>query len=101
MVDEGAQGRPPYRFGVAAEVDRAISTATGAGRRAAEEGRDGGAWASLRTWWASRDAHPRDAWHRLLCRVGRHEVSGGQRVQLGTDAVFIQRSCRWCRARLQ
>ena len=46
--------------------------------------------------WSYGDRSPGDFWHRLRCRLGRHEMTGGHTVQLGGDFVFIERSCRWC-----
>lgn len=49
--------------------------------------------------WSSRDGGAGELWHRMRCRRGHHEVSGGHTMQLGSDAVFIERRCRWCGAK--
>jgi len=55
-----------------------------------------GTWAHVRTWWACREVHPVDLWHRMRCRSGRHRIEGGQRIQLGGRFVNIERCCVWC-----
>ena len=46
--------------------------------------------------YGERDSFAR--WHRLRCRLGRHDVVGGHVMQLGGDDVFVERQCRWCGA---
>lgn len=52
----------------------------------------------VRHWWANSSVQPADVWHRLRCRRGHHEFRGGERVQLGSRFVFIERRCAWCDA---
>ena len=52
----------------------------------------------LRLPWAYSDRNAGDIWHRMQCRVGRHEVHGGSTMQLGSAVVFLERQCRWCGA---
>ena len=42
------------------------------------------------------DRQPGEAWHRMKCRLRRHQMTGGQMVQVGGELVFLERSCRWC-----
>ena len=42
------------------------------------------------------DRRPGEAWHRMRCRMRRHQMVGGQTVQVGGEVVFLERSCRWC-----
>jgi hypothetical protein len=42
------------------------------------------------------DRQPGEAWHRMKCRLRRHQMVGGQMVQVGGDVVFLERTCRWC-----
>ncbi|MDP8937184.1 MAG: hypothetical protein M3O23_05570 [Actinomycetota bacterium] len=98
-------GTAPYRFGVAGELDRdgivarrtRSSTRTRPGR-ARPDRFHGGRWDHLLSWWASRDRHPGGLWRRLRCRSGRHDVRGGQQVQLGSRFVNVPRCCVWCGA---
>jgi hypothetical protein len=46
--------------------------------------------------WSYGDRGERDFWHRVRCRVGRHELRGGHPMQLDGAIVYIERSCRWC-----
>ncbi|HTJ75161.1 MAG TPA: hypothetical protein VL337_07325 [Acidimicrobiales bacterium] len=39
-----------------------------------------------------------DKWRRLRCRRGRHEMIGGQTMQVGGSVTFLERRCRWCEA---
>jgi hypothetical protein len=91
------------RFGVAQELD---SPRQDDGRPASPRpvnrqapppapSRDG-AWANLCTWWACREVHPGDLWHRLQCHFGRHQVEGGRQIQLGSRFVRTERRCVWC-----
>jgi hypothetical protein len=50
----------------------------------------------MRMPWSYGDRGERDFWHRIQCRVGRHEITGGHPMQLAGNVVFIERSCRWC-----
>lgn len=50
----------------------------------------------LRLPWAYGDRSPGDAWHRMRCWRGRHDMAGGHTMQLGSAVVFIERECRWC-----
>jgi len=101
-----------HRFGVARELDVAGSGGVnGHGGRPAATPRlvppvgpgstRDGTWARLRTWWACRDVHPADLWHRLQCHVGRHRIEGGRRIQLGGRFVNTERCCVWCRYKPQ
>ncbi len=94
------------RFGVARELDAAQRTAPNdspgatspwpalpvAPPAVAKEG----TWARVGTWWACREVHPVDVWHRLRCHFGRHQIQGGQRIQLGGRFVNTERCCVWC-----
>lgn len=53
----------------------------------------------LRLPWSYGDRSPGDVWHRLRCRRGRHEITGGHTMQLGSTVVFLERECRWCGAK--
>lgn len=44
----------------------------------------------------SRETGAAELWHRLLCRLGRHDMRGGHQLQLGSEFVFVERRCRWC-----
>jgi len=90
-------GRPP-RFGVARELElmQTASAPSPLGPTTTPPP-TAGRWDRLRTWWACRESTPIDAWHRLLCRFGRHDVRGGQRVQVGGRYVNTQRCCVRCR----
>jgi hypothetical protein len=46
--------------------------------------------------WSYGDRSPGDAWHRMKCRAGRHVITGGHTMQVGGEAVFVERRCRWC-----
>ena len=46
--------------------------------------------------WSYGDRTPGDFWHRVRCRVGRHEIAGGHSMQLAGAVVFVERQCRWC-----
>jgi hypothetical protein len=46
--------------------------------------------------YGDRDRGPSDAWHKMRCWRGRHEMAGGSTMQLGSTVVFIDRQCRWC-----
>lgn len=46
----------------------------------------------------SYDRTSGEGWHRLKCRLGRHEIAGGHTMQIGGDVVFVERRCRWCEA---
>lgn len=87
------------RFGVAQELDSPRRDnrppASPPVDRPAAPTRDG-AWANLRTWWACREVHPGDLWHRLQCHFGRHQVEGGRQIQLGSRFVRTDRRCVWC-----
>jgi hypothetical protein len=39
-----------------------------------------------------------ERWHRMRCRVGRHEMAGGELMQVGGAEIFVERRCRWCEA---
>ena len=52
----------------------------------------------LRLKWANRDSHLGGLWHRMKCRCGRHEIHGGEQIQLGSKLVRVERRCRWCDA---
>ena len=119
--DPGAATAPPYRFGVAAELDRAqkaparnrpdapppdgtryhpldhrVWQCRARARRGPIRGRT---LSHLRFWWASCDRRPGDMWHRLRCRRGHHEIRGGQQMQLGSKFVHVERCCVWCGAK--
>ena len=42
------------------------------------------------------DRQPGEAWHRMKCRLRRHQMVGGHIVQVGGEVVFLERTCRWC-----
>jgi hypothetical protein len=46
--------------------------------------------------WSYGDRCPGDFWHRMRCRIGRHEIAGGHPMQLAGAVVFVERHCRWC-----
>jgi hypothetical protein len=52
----------------------------------------------LRLPWSYGDRSAGDTWHKLRCKTGRHEITGGHTMQLGSATVFIERQCRWCSA---
>jgi hypothetical protein len=104
------------RFGVAQELDTpgwdtgnggrrgppGVPAPTGRRRRTAGNlttASADGTWARLRTWWACREVHPVDVWHRVQCHFGRHRIEGGQRIQLGGRFVNTERCCVWCRSK--
>lgn len=96
-------GRAP-RFGVAHELDvlRGAPATKGRPPTAPERAAThptAGAWDGMRTWWACRESRPVDVWHRLLCRLGRHDVRGGQQIQVGGRFVHVERCCVWCRSK--
>lgn len=77
------QGVPPARRAVAPRKRR----------------RQRGAFVTyLRMPWSYGDRSPTDAWHRLQCKRGHHEIAGGHTMQLGSNLVYIERRCRWCDA---
>lgn len=47
------------------------------------------------------DRQPGEAWHRMKCRLRRHQMVGGHMVQVGGESVFLERTCRWCGAAAQ
>ena len=98
-------GRPP-RFGVARDLE-VLQQAAASGQPvrprpttarpvAVPAAAVDGVWDRFRTWWACRDSRPVDAWHQILCRLGHHDVQGGQQIQLGGRYVNTQRRCIWC-----
>jgi hypothetical protein len=48
--------------------------------------------------WSYGDRERRHLWRRLRCRRRRHEMEGGEIMQLDGAVVFIERRCRWCGA---
>ena len=50
----------------------------------------------MRLPWSYSDRNVGDVWHRVRCRLGRHEIRGGHTMQLGSAVVFVERRCRWC-----
>ncbi len=46
--------------------------------------------------WSYGDRAPGDFWHRIRCRLGRHEIAGGHSMPLAGAVVFVERHCRWC-----
>ena len=50
----------------------------------------------LRLPWSYSERNSGDIWHRIQCRWGRHQMSGGHTMQLGSTLVFVERRCRWC-----
>jgi hypothetical protein len=50
----------------------------------------------MRVPWSYSDHNAADTWHRMRCRLGRHEIHGGHVMQLGSATVFVERRCRWC-----
>jgi len=96
------------RFGVADELDKAQRAATSGNgwagtprpaRKAPPAPAREGAWTRLETWWACREVHPADLWHRMHCRFGRHQIEGGRQIQLGGRFVNTERCCVWCKYR--
>lgn len=96
-------GRPPA-FGVARDLEL-MKEGLLAPRTRRPPRRSGlfvrGADASgtgVRGWWARTNNRPVDIWHRIRCRTGRHEIRGGEQVQLGSRFVYLERRCAWCDA---
>lgn len=107
-----------YTFGVANEAERLRQGSLPASARATRIVRDhpldhrpwqcraeartrplhGRTLMHLRLKWANRDHHLGDFWHRAMCRTGRHEIRGGEQMQLGSRVVRVERRCRWCDA---
>ena len=92
-----------HTYGVAHDLERMRQGVVPPPRtpRVAPRGRrrrGGGPWASLLSWWASRDRRPVDVWHRIRCRTGHHDIRGGHQVQLGSRFVHVERRCVWCDA---
>jgi hypothetical protein len=52
----------------------------------------------LRLPWSYGDRERTDVWRRIQCRLRRHEMRGGEHVQLSGEVIFIERRCRWCGA---
>jgi hypothetical protein len=50
----------------------------------------------MRVPWSYGDRNAGDRWHKMRCRLGRHEIRGGHVMQLGSSMVFVERRCRWC-----
>lgn len=46
--------------------------------------------------WSYGDRDTVDLWHRLQCRRRRHEMRGGDTMQLGSTLIFMEWRCRWC-----
>lgn len=46
--------------------------------------------------WSYGDRDSGDRWHRLQCRLGRHDMHGGHVMQVDGEVVFVERQCRWC-----
>jgi hypothetical protein len=93
-------GRTPA-FGAAREAARRAQEPPPADATAdaLEAGRERGPFMTyLCLPWSYGDRTPRDRWHGLQCRWGRHEMGGGHTMQLGGTDVFIERRCRWCAA---
>ena len=42
---------------------------------------------------------PRDLWHVLQCRRGKHEIMGGETIKIGQREHKVVRACIWCHAR--
>jgi hypothetical protein len=116
LPERWTQPAQPYRFGVAADggataaprrtpapvrapsshpLDHRVWQCRARARETPVQGRT---WAHVRTWWASRDRGLGQVWHRVRCRYGRHDVRGGQQVQLGSRFVNVERRCVWCGA---
>jgi hypothetical protein len=99
-------GQPPS-FGVAHDLELlkhgALPPRPPRPGRSRRRGREGARrqWplSGVRRWWASRDRRPSDLVHRVLCRVGRHDMRGGHQMQLGSTFVHVERRCQWCGAR--
>lgn len=87
-------GNRAPRFGVAHELDRPGAPWRPRSTPAAAP-RDG-LWSRLGSWWAGRETLPADLWHRMRCRSGRHQIQGGQQIQLGSRFVRTERCCVWC-----
>lgn len=106
LADRPAAARPlfdrAHGYGVAHDLERMRAGMAPSPRpprvRAPTSLRRGGLLASVRRRWASSDNRPADVWHRLRCRAGHHEFSGGELMQLGSRFVLIERRCTWCDA---
>lgn len=92
----------PHAYGVARELERMKEGFAPPPRTPRipprRERRRRGPWATFRRWSTSRDRGPADVWHRMRCRMGRHEMRGGHQMQLGSRYVFVERRCVWCDA---
>ncbi len=93
----------PHAYGVARDLERMKEGFVPPPRtpriQPRSERRRRGPWASFRRWSASRERGPTDVWHRIRCRMGRHEMRGGHQMQqLGSRYVFVERRCVWCDA---
>ncbi|MDQ4068173.1 MAG: hypothetical protein M3203_01640 [Actinomycetota bacterium] len=91
----------PHAYGVARDLERMKEGFVPPPRTPRIQPRSprGGPWASFRRWAATRERGPGALWHRLRCRMGRHEMRGGHQMQLGSSFVFVERRCVWCDAR--
>ena len=92
----------PHTYGVAHDLERMRAGLGPPPRksriRARTRRRRRGPLSAVRVWLASGDRRPVDVWHRFRCRTGHHDVRGGQRMQLGSHFVLVERRCIWCDA---
>lgn len=86
-------------FGVARDAERMRQGVPPERRRPAyrKRRRERGPFVTyLRLPWSYGESAPGDRWHRLRCKQGRHDLTGGHTMQLGGDVIFVERRCRWC-----
>lgn len=84
-------------FGLAREAEQMRQGIPPARRVGRKPRRDMGPFLNhLRLPWSYGDGQGGERWHRMRCRLGRHEMAGGHTMQLGSAVVFIERRCRWC-----
>ena len=39
---------------------------------------------------------PRWVWHKLMCRLGHHDIQGGETIKIGKLEHKVIRCCVWC-----
>jgi len=98
--ERGPGPERPFERGVGPErpFERGVGPGAAWRSRAPSASHDG-AWNHIRTWWACRERHPGDLWHRFRCRFGRHDFQGGRQIQVGGRLVSTERCCAWCSAK--
>lgn len=58
----------------------------------------GGPVNHVKLWWAYKcEYKPSDLWHKVMCRTGRHHVTGGQTIMIFGRETTVTRCCCWCR----